>query len=216
MPRGKRLCAGKDRDAHGAEVAQDAQDAQGTQEARTGPRAGPAKEHLLPALLWVGAREQNFQGCGVTRCQQRAPRSQPHRVPPSMGQTHPRPHSSAPHTSRHKPRGYEGLGDTWRLGQRDTSRAATTCKDRRCIPTWFAAVPFSQIPAHSPPPLLADRAQAQGGVPLKHRLQRALFVLHLKGKEEKPERTCLARNLLHKCQLSAIDSKSSRRAVFIS
>lgn len=104
----------------------------------------------------------------------------------------------------------------WRLGQRDTSRAASTCKDRSCIPTWFTAVPFSQVPARSPPSLLADRAQAQGRVPLKHRLQRALFILHLKGKEEKPERTCLARNLLHKCQLSAIDSKRSRRAVFIS
>lgn len=128
----------------------------------------------------------------------------------------PRPHSSAPLTSQHKPRGYEVLGDSWRLGQRDTSQAATTCKDRSCIPTWFAAKPFSHVPPRSPPSLLADRAQAQGGVPLKHRLQRALFVLHLKGKEEKPERTCLARNLLHKCQLSAIDSKRSRRAVFIS
>lgn len=51
MSRHKGVYAGKDRDAHGAEVAQDAQDTRGTQEAKIGPQAGPAKEHLLPALL---------------------------------------------------------------------------------------------------------------------------------------------------------------------
>lgn len=97
----------------------------------------------------------------------------------------------------------------------DTNRivtARTGIAPLNSHPTDFIASPIS-LTFFS----LSDSTRAQeGGVSPQHPLQRALFILHLEGKEEKAEQTCLSRNLLHKCQLSAIDCKRSRRAVFIS
>lgn len=151
-------------------------------------------------------------------------------------QTYSRSRCSAPHTS-HLPLPNIGAGDphcssatgicmfqVWReipnsagwdrRTQAELSQlAGTGTVSPPSSPICCTAFPISL--ASFSPFLTAPKCKGEG-VSLQHALQRALFILHLKGKEEKAKRTCLAHNLLHKCQLSAIDSKHSRRAVFIS